>query len=195
MRGRLAAAVAAAVCGIAAGVEPGVKLVGYTSPDGDSYIEVVVTGEDDVVHTCPRTERAKLWPQYNLASVLVPGLSPLAYNKPTPDGKYDPDTSWLDPLATAENPMTNGLPDWWNDRSSSPLSGRAYRLRPTGDDNDGPVDSLLFTGLFIPEVFSRVPGAAFQTRVLISRPPDCPTTRLPGRLPTRLPGRLPAGRA
>jgi hypothetical protein len=161
---------AVAVCGIAAaGAEPGVRFAGYTSA-GDSYIEVKVTDENNVVQTCPRSEQTTLWPQYNLASVLVPGLSPLAYNKS--DGTYDPDKSWLDPLAIALDPTSNGLPDWWNDLSPSSASGRAYRLRPTGDDNDGPVDSLLYTGLFIPEVVPRPldPGGVFNFLIAKPRP-------------------------
>lgn len=165
---------AAAVCGIAAaGAEPGVTFTGYTSPAGDSYIEVVVTDENNVAHTCPRGESATLWPQYNLASVLVPGLSPLAYNKSAPGGPYDPDNSWLDPLAIAEDPASNGLPNWWNSR---PGSGRAYRLRPTGGDDDGPVDSLLFTGLFIPEVCCRRLGPGRGGRVSVVLTPPRPPT-------------------
>lgn len=145
---------AAAVCGIAAaGAEPGVRFAGYTSPAGDSYIEVVVTDENNVVHTCPRGESATLWPQYNLASVLVPGLSPLAYaNRTGADGEYNPDVDWLDPLVSALS-GSNGLPEWWNKLGGggTTTGPRAYRLRPT-DNDDGPVDSLLATGLFIPEV-------------------------------------------
>ena len=145
MRRWLAAGVAAVVvCGIAA--EAGVVFKGYTAPTGESYIEVAVTGDDGTPHTCPSGDAGTLWPQYNLASVLVPGLSPLAYENNT-DGVYNPDANWLDPLATAANQDSNGLPEWWNKRGGN---GRAYRLRPAAAD--GPVDSLLATGLFIPEV-------------------------------------------
>ena len=149
----LAAGVAAAVAVCGNAVEPGVKFKGYMAA-GQSYIEVEVTGDDGTVHTCRPGDSARLWPQYNLASVLVPGLSPLAYGNTT-DGEYNPDANWLDPLATAENQNSNGLPDWWNERSkpqSQGGGGRAYRLRPPADGSDGPVDSLLATGLFIPEV-------------------------------------------
>lgn len=147
MRRWLAAGVAAVVvCGIAA--EAGVKFKGYTAA-GESYIEVLVTGDDGTPQTCPSGDAGTLWPQYNLASVLVPGLSPLAYENNT-DGAYDPEANWLDPLATAANQGSNGLPEWWNKRGGN---GRAYRLRPAAaDGSDGPLDSLLATGLFIPEV-------------------------------------------
>lgn len=153
MRRWLGVAVAAVVCGIA-GAEGGVSFKGYTAAGGESYIEVVVTGDDGARRGCPADKAEQLWPQYNLASVLVPGLSPLAYNFGD-DGAYDPEASWLDPLDSARSQTSNGLPEWWNKLSKPQGEGggaRAYRLRPAADGSDGPVDPLLATGLFIPEV-------------------------------------------
>ena len=171
---------AAVVCGIAAGatrVAGGVTFVGYTPPDGTegSFIEVRVTDDEGTQQGCPAGDAQTLWPQYNLASVLVPGLSPLAYaNRTGADGGYNPDVDWRDPLFSALDSGSNGLPEWWNDLGGGATSGpRAYRLRPT-DDDDGPEDSLLATGLFIPEV---VPGAIFRDVSPPYPPADFPPVR------------------
>ena len=120
---------AAVVCGIAAGatrVAGGVTFVGYTPPDGTdgSFIEVRVTDDEGTQQGCPAGDAQTLWPQYNLASVLVPGLSPLAYaNRTGADGGYNPDVDWRDPLFSALDSGSNGLPEWWNDLGGGATSG------------------------------------------------------------------------
>ena len=100
--------------------------------DGQNYLKVEV---DDGSLKCPKT--GKLAAQYNLGSVLIPGVSPLAYREKEENVDEWPYV-WNDPATS-----TSALPKWWQ-RNQDP--GRAqYRLRSE-------TDSILATGLFIPEM-------------------------------------------
>lgn len=94
--------------------------------DNKNYIRV-----DDADSPLQCRKDSPLTVQYNLGSILVPGVSPLAYENGT----------WNNPAAAVPG---QALPEWWA-INQEPAGRAAYRLR-------NEEDSLLATGLFIPEV-------------------------------------------
>lgn len=105
------------------------KFSNYNYGD-QNYLKVEL---EDGTLQCP--SGSKLAVQYNLASLLIPGVSPLAYRK---EAGSNTTQVWNDPAGPSF-----ALPEWWA-RNQEP--GRAaYRLRNESDH-------LLATGLFIPEL-------------------------------------------
>ena len=79
-------------------------------------------------------DSGELRAQYNLASILVPGTSPLAYEKQQSSGKFE----FTEAHTLAESNDHRVLPTWWQTDPS-------YKLI---QDSDSP----LLTGMFIPEI-------------------------------------------
>ncbi|MGB0550877.1 MAG: hypothetical protein ACPGR8_17280 [Limisphaerales bacterium] len=126
----------------------------YTDPvSGEkSYIIKVAGDADNPPLTCPSD--SKLRSQYNLGSIYIPGVSPLAYQNVSGQFPYCEVKNAEGHCFTYMAPevsMGSELPDWWRagglaeDTPDEVRRSNQYKLIKQDDH-------LLLTGMFIPEL-------------------------------------------
>ena len=100
--------------------------------DGETKFLIKVTGDGLTCGTADEDPILKA--QYNLGSIFIPGVSPLAYQKENGSQTFQ--------YAAPGGSNQNELPEWWQNRDPEK---NLYRL--INED-----DSPLLSGMFIPEV-------------------------------------------
>lgn len=101
--------------------------------EGEPTKFLIKVTDDDL--TCGSADEDQvLKAQYNLGSIFIPGVSPLAYHKVEGSQNFE----YIEPGSS----RTKELPEWWKNQSTSNL----YKLI------NSEKDSLVLTGMFIPEV-------------------------------------------